>query len=99
MADHDLQEPLQALPPMLNHIVAEPVRKHLPRQRRNRHPRALPLQNVAEVLKIRVAAAHAAVQQLERGDVGSADDFVVRVHVARRAVGLWILDLAQPEGG
>lgn len=93
MADHNLQEPLQPLPPMLNHIITKAVRKYFPRQGRNRDPRALPLQNVAEVFEVRVAAAHAAVQQFEGGDVGSADDFVVGVHVARGAVSLWVFDL------
>ena len=86
---------------MLNDIVAEPVRKHLPGQGRDRHARALPLQYVAEVFEIGVAAPHAAVLQLEGGDVGPADDFVVGVHAARGAVRLGVFDLPgrKREGG
>lgn len=32
--------------------------------------------------------------ELESGDVGSADDFIVRVHAARRAMCLRVLDLS-----
>ena len=93
MSHHDLQKPLQPLAPMLDHIIAEPIREDLPRQRRDGHPRALPLQDVAEVFEVGVAPAHGAVLQLEGGDVGAADDLVVRVHAAGRAVGLGVLDL------
>jgi len=93
MAHHNLQKPLQPLPPMLNHIITKPIRKHLPRQRRDRDTRALALQDIAEVFEVGVAAADGAVFELEGGDVGAADDFVVGVHAARGAVGLRILDL------
>ena len=36
---------------MLNHIIAKPIREHLPRQRRDGHARTLALQDVAEVFK------------------------------------------------
>lgn len=93
MAHHDLQELLQALPPALDDIVAETVRKHLPRQRRDGDARALALEDVAEVLKVRVAAAHSALPQLEGRDVGPADDLVVGVHVAADAVCARVADL------
>jgi hypothetical protein len=93
MANDNLQEPLQALPAMLNHVIAKPVREHLPRQRRDRHARALALEDVAEVFEVAVAAPHAAVAQLEGGDVGAAEDLVVGVHAAADAVGAGVFDL------
>ncbi len=93
MADHNLQKPLQPLPPMLDHIIAEPIRKHLARQRRDRNTRALALEDITEVFEVRVAAADGAVFELEGGDVGAADDFVVCVHAAGGAVGLGVFDL------
>ncbi len=83
---------------MLNHIVTKPVRKHLPRQRRDRHPRALPLQYIPEILKVGIPPAYGAVLELEGGNVGPADDLVVCVHAARRAVRLGVFDLEE-EGG
>jgi hypothetical protein len=53
---------------------------HLPRQRRNRDPRAFTLKYVAEVFKVRVAAADYRVAQLEGGDVGARVDLVGGVH-------------------
>ena len=35
VACDDLEEPLEALPPLVNHVLGEPVRKHLARKRRN----------------------------------------------------------------
>ncbi len=93
MPDDNLQEPLQPFPPMLNHIIAEPVGEHLARQRRNGHPRGFPLQDVAEVFEIGVAPADGAVLEFEGGDVGAADDFVVGVHASVGAVRLRVLDL------
>jgi len=78
---------------VLNHIIAKPIRKHLPRQRRYGHARRLALEDVAEVLKVAVAPAHGRVLELEGGDVGAAHDFVVGVHGARCAVGLGVFDL------
>lgn len=99
MAHDDLEKPLQPLPPMLDHVVAEPIRKDLARQRRDGDARALALQDVAEILEVRVAAPHAAVLQLEGRDVGPADDLVVGVHGARGAVRLRVADLVGVRGG
>lgn len=93
MADDNLQEALQPISTMLNHVIAEPVRKDLAGQLRDRDARTLPLQDVPEVFEIRVAASHATVLQLEGRDVRPADDLVVGVHLAADAVGLWIADL------
>lgn len=87
MADHNLQKLLQPRPPALNHIITKPIRKHLPRQRRNRDPGTLALENVAEILKIRVPPPHRRLPQLKGGDVGAAVDLVVGVHVSADAVG------------
>lgn len=93
MADDDLQEALQSLAAMLNHVVAEAVGEDLAGQRGDGDASGLALEDVAEVLEVRVAPAHAAVSQLEGGDVGPADDLVVRVHAAAHAVRARILDL------
>lgn len=93
MPNHNLQEPLQPFPPMLNHIVAEPVREHLPGQRRDCHARGLALENVAEVLEIRVSPADGALFEFEGGNIGAADDLVVGVHVAVGAMCLWVFNL------
>lgn len=73
MAGDNLQKPLQPFPAVLDNIIREPIRKHLPRQRGNGDARALPLEDIAEVLEVRVAAAHDRVLQFEGGDVGAAD--------------------------
>lgn len=93
MSRHNLQEPLKPLTSVLNDVVTEPVRKHLAGQRGNSHPRALALEDIAEILKVGVAAAHDRVLQLERGNVGPADDLVGSVHVPGCAMGLGIADL------
>lgn len=67
---------------MLDNVIAKAVRKDLARQRRDGDARALALQDVAEILEVRVAAPHAAVLDLEGGDVRSAHDLVVCVHGA-----------------
>lgn len=95
MSRHNLQEPLQPLTPVLDHIVAESVREYLARQWGDSHARAFALEDVAEVLEVGVAAAHDGVLQFEGGDVGSADDLVGGVHVAGCAVGLGIADLVR----
>lgn len=82
MARYDLQKPLKSLTSVLDHIIAKPVCEDLPRQRRDGHARALALQDIAEVLKVRVAASHDRVLELEGGDVGAADYLVGGVHVA-----------------
>lgn len=43
MAYNNLQKPLQTLPPVLNNVIAEPIRKYFARQWRYSHPRALTL--------------------------------------------------------
>lgn len=78
---------------MLDDIVTEPVRKHLPGQRGDGDARAFALENIAEILEIGVAAAHDGVFQFEGGDVGSANELVGGVHVARGAMGLGVADL------
>lgn len=93
MPNHNLQKLLQPRPPALNNIIAKPIRKHLPRQRRNGHPRTLPLENIAKVLKVGIAPAHGGLAQLEGRDIGAADDLVVGVHVAADAVGAGVADL------
>jgi len=90
---HNLQEPLKTLTPVLNDVVTEPVREHLTRQRGNSNSRALALEDIAEILKVGVAATHDRVLQLEGRDVGSADDFVRGVHVPGCAMGLGVADL------
>jgi hypothetical protein len=94
MSHHDSQKPLQPLPAMLNHVIAEAVRKHFAGQRRDGHARALPLQDLAEVFEVRVAAADDGVAQLEGWDAGVQVDLVGGVHGAwGGAVGLWVFDL------
>lgn len=93
MAHHNLQKSLQPLPPMLDHIVAESVRKHFARQRWDGDTRALPLEDVTEVFEVGVASADGAVLELEGGDIGAADDFVVCVHTAGGTMGLGVFDL------
>lgn len=93
MSDHDLQEALQALPPVLDDIVTKAIREDLARQGWDCHTRALPLEDVAEVFEVRIAPAHAAVAELEGGDVGAAYDLVVCVHVAAHSVGARVFDL------
>jgi len=92
MPHHNLQEPLQPLPPMLNHVVAEPVREYLARQRGDSDARGFALEDVAEVFEVAVAAADDAVLKLEGGDIGAALDLVGCVHVAGCAMGLGVLD-------
>ena len=93
MPDHNLQKALQALPPVLDHIVTKAIRKDFTRQRWDRYACALSLKDIAEVLEIRIAPANAAVAELEGGYVGAAYDLVVCVHVAAHSVGARVLDL------
>ena len=97
MPHHDLQEALQPLPPVLDDVVAEAVREDLAGKRGDGNAGALTLQNVAEVFEVGVAAADGAVLELEGGNVGPADNLVVRVHAAGCAVGLGIADLGGEE--
>ena len=70
MANDDLEESLQALSALLDHGIVEFVKVDLSGQRRDSNASALTLEDIAEVFKVRITAAHAAVAQLERGDVG-----------------------------
>lgn len=93
VSNDNLHESLQALPAMLNHVVTEAIGKDLARQRRDRDPRALTLQDVAEVLEIRVTTSDRGLAQLEGGDVGLAKNLIVRIHGATHAVSLRVFDL------
>lgn len=93
MPRYNLQEPLQTLAAVLDNVVAEPVGEYLPRERGDRHARALALQDVAEVLEVRVAAPHDRVLEFEGWDVGAADYLVRGVHVSGCAVCLGVADL------
>lgn len=93
MPGNNLEEPLQSFPSMLNHIITEAVRKDLSGQRRDRHARRFPLEDIAEVFKVRVSTTDDRMLQLESRDVGAADDFIGSVHVARCAMSLRIAHL------
>lgn len=69
MTNHNLQKPLEPFPPLLDHSIVKLVEVHFSRQRGDCDARALPLEYVAEVLKVAVAAADGAVAQFEGGDV------------------------------
>lgn len=85
MPHDDPQELLQAGAPALDDVVGEAVREDLAGERGDGDAGALALEDVAEVLEVAVAPAHAGLAQLEGRDVGPAHDLVVGVHVARRA--------------
>ena len=93
MSNHNLHEALQAFSPVLDHIITKSVCENLARQRRDGNPRRLSLKNVAEIFEVGISPAHAAMTELEGGDVGFAEDLVVRVHVAAHAMGAGILHL------
>lgn len=88
MSNHNLHKPLQTLSPMLNHIIAESIRKHLAWQWRNSDAGRLALQDVAEVFEVGVAAADFGVAHVEGGDVGAAFDEVGGVHWDARFGGM-----------
>ena len=81
MPDDNLQEPLQSLPPVLYHVIAESVCKDLAGQRRNCHPGTFSLQDVTKIFEVRIATTDSAVFELEGRDVGSADNLIISVHV------------------
>lgn len=95
MSGDDLEEALQTFAAMLDDVVAEPVGENLPWQWGYRDTRAFALEDIAEILEIRVTAAHDGVFQFEGGDVGPAHNLVRRVHVAGCAMGLGVADLLQ----
>jgi len=83
MAYNDLQESLETLPSMLDHIVGESVCENLAGQWWDCNPSALALQYIAEVLEVRVSAPDNRIAQFEGWDVCSRVDFVRGVHVPR----------------
>lgn len=70
MADDDAEELLEAGAAALDDVVGEAVGEDLARQGGDGDAGALALEDVAEVLKVAVAAADGAVAQFEGGDVG-----------------------------
>ena len=97
MRDDNLQEPLQPLSSMLDHVVTESVGEHLAWQWGNGDSGALSLEDVAEVFEVRVSATHGAVLQFKCGDIGATDNFVVGVHATRSAMCLRIPNLQHDE--
>lgn len=76
MTGNNLQEPLQTLSPMLDHIITEAVGEHLPREWRYCNPCALAFQDVSEIFKVGVSSTHDGMFQFESGDVRSADNLI-----------------------
>ena len=93
MPHHNLQEPLQTLTSVFDDIIREPIREDFSRQWRDRHPRTLPLEDVPEMLKVRVAAADGGGFEFEGRDVGAGHDLVIGIHVPAEAMGLRVSDL------
>lgn len=93
MTDDDTQELLETGAAALDDIVAEAVREDLAGERGDGDAGALALEDIAEVLKIGVAAADTRGAELEGGDVCAADDLVVGVHAATHAMGSRVADL------
>jgi hypothetical protein len=93
VANDNLEELLEAGAAALDDVVAEAVGEDLAGQGRDGDAGALALEDVAEVLEVGVAAAHAALAQLEGGDVCAADDLIVGVHGAPDAVRARVADL------
>jgi hypothetical protein len=85
MAHHNLQEPLQTPPPLLNHTIIETVQVYFSWERGDGDARALALQQVAEDFEVRVAPPHFGAAQLEGRNVGRQADQVGCV--ARRGRG------------
>ncbi|KAI6763631.1 hypothetical protein HG531_013019 [Fusarium graminearum] len=61
VSNNDLEELLKACPAALDDIVTKAVGEDLARQGWDGYPGALTLEDVAEVLEVRVAAADAAL--------------------------------------
>jgi hypothetical protein len=95
MANNNLQEPLKAFPPVLNHIVAKAIRKDLSRQRWDRNARRLSLQYISEVLEIGVSPSYIAMSELKGWYVRAAEDLVICVHIAAHAMSAGVLDLGK----
>lgn len=94
MTGNNLQKPLQALSPMLDHIVTEAVGEHLPRKWWYCDSRALAFQDVSKIFKVGVSSTHDGMFQFESGNVCSADNLIGGVHVTGGSMGLRIADLA-----
>lgn len=97
MSRHNLQEPLQPLPPMLNHIIRESIRKHLSWKWWDCDACGLALKDVAEVLEVGVASANLGLGDVEEGHVGATFDFVgcVLRDAGFGRVGYWVFDLGR----
>ena len=67
---------------MLDDVVTKSVCEDLSWQRRYCNSRALSFQYISKVLEIGIAAPDRTVFELECGDIGTANDFVVSVHAA-----------------
>lgn len=78
---------------MLNYIVGEPIREDLSRKWWDSYSSRLALQEIAESLEIRVATTDDRGAESERGNVGSAFNRIVCVHVATYTVRAGRLDL------
>ena len=79
MSNNNLQEALQAPPPLFDHAVVKAVEVDFTRQCRNRNTRALALQQVPEDFEVGVTAADLRTAQLESGNVGGEADQVCGV--------------------
>lgn len=86
MTSDDLQETLEPLTATFNHLIREPIGKHLAWQWGDVDSRTFAFQDIAKVFKVAIASAYGRVAQFESGNVGACDDFVVGVHFAADTV-------------
>jgi hypothetical protein len=93
MTNNDLEKLFKTCATALDDVVAEAIGEDLARQGWNGYPGALALEDVAEVLKVRVAAANTALAQLECRYVCAAKNLVICIHVAAHTVRSWVTDL------
>jgi hypothetical protein len=70
MARNNSQEAFKTLPSRLDHLVREPIRKHLAWQDRDVDSRRFSLKNVSESLKIGITSSNDRMTKLESGDIG-----------------------------
>lgn len=94
MPSDDLKESLEPFLALFDDFVTESVRKHLSWERGYRDTCALALQDITEVLEVRVPATHDRVFQLEGRDVGAAHDPVRRVPIAGGSMSYGLDDLS-----
>jgi hypothetical protein len=94
VSNHNLQKSLKPLSSVFNHIIAESVCEYLSRQGRNGDSRRFTLQDIAKVFKVGITSAYVAMSQFESGDICSAYNLVICVHVAAHSVGFRISYLA-----